>query len=1256
MRSNRSRWTGQLMSVRTSSCILFLFVLLALPASLLAQQLAGITGTVTDTTGAAIPGASVMLRNATTGATYRTVSNGAGLYTLPDIKPGPDYRLITKASGFKTEIISGIYMNVAATRTQNVKLQVGTTVQTVTVSAASENETLDTTDATLGNNFQVQFLQNLPIQNRDSPAVLFTQQPGVSLLGTSTSATNLNLNGSTTGARTDQDRVTLDGLDVNDMATGQFGSIVGNAPVDSVQEFRGVVAGDLAGAIAGGGGHFELVTRSGTNQFHGDLNEYHRDTDLEANDWFSNNYGVPRSPLVRNQFGGDIGGPILRNRLFFYFDYNGRRDTLSNIKTRTVPLNSFRSGTLNYFNNSGGVSTLSSAQVAQYDPQHIGFNQDLLSLFSQRYPESNDSSVGDGINTGGFRFNAPFPYKENDYVGRVDWTINSKMKLFAVTHVTRTNGTQNAIEFPGDPVTSPYLDQSYSWVIGHTWAISDHMVNQAYYGETYEDYSFPNTYNPTGANQFQTLGGNGSGGSILSAPYYSASNAQGRTYPIPVVRDSFTWIHGNHDIAIGGNFKWPDPKDYTILNYNSPTIGLGGNTTELNASLRPSNVGSGTDTSLYDQAFALALAPYTAEGATFNYDAAGNALSQGSGQTHHYKYYEWSLHVGDTWKVTPHLTLDYGLRWQVFTDPYDENGIESVQNFNFDNYFFGNRVPQSEAGISGNAAVPFIQYTLGGKANHAPGYFATNFHNIAPNFGFAWNPGASPNTVFNGSAGIIYDQTVVNAVQYQQSQYSYLFQSSATEPFGTVGDPSGSLQTDTRFSGLNNAPAPPAAPVISRPYLPYVQGTGTNAVPFGLANGSAFNEIINPNLTTPYSITYNFGMQQSFPKGLILKISYAGRLGRHLLAQADANQLIDFPDKQSNQLMSQAFANVEQQLRNGANPANMPAQPWFEDVVAPGVGQANGYPNNTSFLASAIGTYLYRGDMADAVQQLAAAHLIQPNVGMGSQFSENTFYTNKGFSSYNAMLVTLHKNLSNGLQFDLNYTWSHSIDNVSVVANAPAIGGYGFICDVLRPRECRGNSDFDVANSLNGNFIYSLPFGRGGMIAGNAPYWLNEVIGGWTLSGLPSWHTGFAYFVSSTAFVAGYANDAPAILVGDKGDLKLHIHGGDGQPLMAYADSTKALTDYTGPVGFNIGGRNNLRGPNYFNIDLGLGKTFPVYKNRVNMKFRADAFNALNHPDFESPTSTGGADITQSYALFGTMPESTANNARVLQLALRLEF
>jgi Carboxypeptidase regulatory-like domain len=1263
----RTRQEKSMVARRLVSGIVALALVLSISSVLQAQDVASITGVVTDQTGAVIQGVDVTLRNPQTGVMYKAVTNSSGSYTLTQVKPGPGYKIEFTHADFKAIVFSGLYLNVDATRVQNAQLSLGGSRETVEVSAVNQTVTLDTTDATVGNSFQVQLLNNLPIEDRSSPSALFVQQPGVTL------------DGAVTGARVDQSRVTVDGLDVNDFGTGQFGAIVGNAPVDSVQEFRGVAAGELSSAGGGGGGQFELVTRSGTNTFHGALVEYHRDTDLEANDWFNNNTGTPRPPLIRNQFGGNFGGPILKNKLFFFFDYNGRRDTLSNLVEQTVPLDSFR-GTATtqpailYLNSSGGVGTLPQTapagmpSVQSFDPQRIGFNSALLSLFSSRYPHANDLTAGDGLNTGGYRFNAPFPYKEDDYVQRVDYNLNDRMKLWGKGGFTRTTGTESAIQFPGDPPTSLFTDQSYTWVVGHVWTISNTKVNQASYGEVFENYNFPNTYNPTGVTQYQTFGGNGTGGAILSGPYALAINQQGRTYPVPVIRDDFSWDKGNHSFRFGGTFKWPSPKGYTILDYNTPVIGLGGNTPDLNTSaspnpLRPSDIGGGNAPSQYDSVFALALAPYTAVGSTFNYDAQGNVLGAGTGSHADYRYYETELYFGDTWKMTPKFTLSYGVRWINYSVPYEIHGLESIQNFSFDTYF-ADRVAQSAASQSGNTAVPFISYGLGGKANHAPGYFKPQYKNFGPRLALAYQ--FKPKAVLNAGVGIVYDQTVVNAVQYQQSQFSYLFQASATQPFGSPGDPVTSLQTDTRFSGLSTPPPPPAAPTITKPFVPFVVGSGANANPVGLGNGNAFNESIDPNLKTPYSIQYNLGLQMELPKGFILKMTYAGREGRRLLAQADANQLIDFKDPVSGQLMSTAFANVTRQLRAGADPVTgITPQPWFENVLLPNSGPGFGLPNNTTLVSAGINTLAQRGDFADTMQVLASLYNLYssfgvglpPNIGMGSQFSENTFYTNKGSSSYNGLLVTLHKNLGTGLQFDLNYTWSHSIDNVSLVANAAAFGGYGFICDVVQPRECRGNSDFDATHYFNGNFIYDLPFGRGKALAGSAPRWLNEIVGGWSVSGLPNWHSGNAFFAVSNAFVAGYANDAPAILTGNISDLNIHLNGGHGQTLFGFANPAQANADYTGPVGFNIGTRNNLRGPGYFDMDMGVGKGFPLIGESLALKFRVDAFNVFNHPNFANPISDiTSARFGQITSTVGTGINNAASSARVLQVSLRLEF
>jgi len=1218
-----------------------------------AQDQASITGVITDPSGAVIPNAKVVLANASTNVTFTAVTNPVGSYVIRNVPPGPGYKVTISAAGFRQVAITDLYLNVNVTRTQNAQLPVGNETQTVEVSASSETVTLNTIDATVGNNFQVQFMNNLPVANRDNPAALFYMQPGVTL------------NGSVTGSRDDQSAVTVDGLDVNDEATGQFGAIVGHAPVDSVQEFRGVTAGMTTSASMGGGGHFDLVTKSGTNAFHGSVVEYHRDTDTQANDWFNNNSHVARPPLIRNQFGGQIGGPIKREKAFFYFDYDGRRDTLSNVVTRTVPTTAFKQGSLGYCPLSScpggtGAKYLSSADVKSMDPSGVGFNQSILDLFNKRYPTPNATNAGNGFETTGFRFNAPFPFHEDVYVGKLDYNLNDKMKLFGRFTIARQNSTQSAIQFPGDPATFPFVDRSHAWVVGHNWTISNSMNNNVTWGQTVTDYYFGNTYNPQGATQF-TFGQNASGGTIISQPYPSAVNAQSRVYPIPVLKDDFNWVKGRHSFQIGGTFKYINPDFTTILNYNQPSIGMGGYlNSNLDASQRPADIASGTTS--YDAAFTTALGHYSSQSATFNYDAKGNAFKQGSGLTHHYRYYDMEIYFQDTWKLTPDLTVSYGLNWTNYTTPYDKNGIESAPSLDFTTYW-KDRLVQSAAGSYGATSLPLITYNLSGKGNGKPGLFNPTRHNFGPHVGFTYLPPFDKKTVLSAGIGMDYDRTVVSALLYQQSQYSYLFQAPNTSKYGSAAGATASLTADARFSGIGSPIAPPATPTITKPYTPWGTDDICNPLgfdaPCGLVDGGAFNESVDKNFKTPYSINLSAGIQHEFPKGFILKMNYAGRLGRRLMAQADVNQLIDFPDKVSGQMMSTAFVNLENQIRTGVasginytsvSKANtITPVPWFENLVP---NYYSVFHSSTAEVTYFFNSLLNIGDFADTVEGLS--NFADANIGMGGQFSEFTYYTNKGFSNYHGLLTTLHKNVGYGLQFDINYTWSHSIDNVSVDSNTVAFGGYGFVCDVARPRECRGPSDFDNRQIINGNIIYDLPFGRGRTFGASMSKWADEVVGGWQISALPTWRTGFPYFAYSNAFVAGYANDAPAVLNGSIGNLKPAPYKDSSGRVWMYGNPSKALSSFTGPTGFNIGSRNNLYGLHYTDYDMGLGKTFPLYRESTNLQFRCDAFNVFNHPTFAG-LGSAQRDITQSSGSFGQIT-GTTSAARVLQGSLKLEF
>jgi len=1228
--------------------LFLLLTVLIFTVHLSAQNAASITGVVSDDSGAVVPGVIVTLVNTATEATYKTESNAVGSYTLNQVKPGPGYKITFSHEGFKPTVITDIYLNVSTTRTQNAHLTIGAASQTVQVSAVNDSVTLNTTDATIGNNFDVTMVNELPIQTRDSPAALFGLQPGIA-------------NDAVTGARTDQSNVTLDGLDVNDFATGQTFAIIGRAPVDSIQEFRGEVAGDLSSTGTGSGGQFQLVTKSGTNHFHGNLNEYHRDTSTVANSWFNNAVGLPRTPLIRNQFGGNIGGPILKDKLFFFFDYNNSRIIQSSDVSRTVPLDAFRNGTVSYILNkdSNGITctgasrqnttpqcigAATAAQVAGLDPQHKGFNSDLLTFINGRFPQANDPTRGDGVNSGGYRFTTPTPRYLYNYIGKVDYSLNSTMKIYGRFSIARQDSTQTVIQFKGDPMTHPFQDRSYSYVFGHTWTIGSTKLNKFAYGDTIAKYNFATTYDPAGTTVF-TYGGSTQG--TLSSSPYSSPSSQKRRVPIPEITDEFTWVKGNHNLAFGGTFKFIKTNSNLVNDFNFTTVGLGGNTLALKTSLRPNNIRTAGTTSSFDwdNDFALALGRIGAISSNYNYTNKGEVIKQGTGETRRYRYYETELYAGDTWKINPQLTLTYGVRYQLYSVPYETQGNESVQNLDFNTYF-ADRLKQSANGISGDSSLPFLVYQLGGKENNGPGQYNSSYKDFAPRFSFAYNPSFYKKLVVKGGAGIMFDRTVINAVNFIQDQSSYLFQNNANAQYGVSSDPSGSLLNDPRLGANNAIPAPPTAPAISSPYTPFVSG-GT---PNGLA-GNQFNTAIDPFLKDPYSIVLNLGVEQELPNHFLLKVNYVGRLGRRLLAQADASQVVDFPDAVSGQQFSTAFGNMTKGVRAGADTTDMPAEPWMENVVAPGLGEYYGYPNNTSFLADNLTTMISNGDFADFNQALASNGLIDSNVGMASQLASNTFITNKGSSNFHGLLVTVNKNLSQGLKFDFNYTWSHSIDNVSAEANfIAASNGYGFLCDARNNRICRGNSDFDTKHVISSDFVYDLPFGRGRAYGATAPRWLDLGVGGWSISGLPTWQSGTALSTVSNAYVAGYANNAPAIFNGKKHDVAPHIVKNSDGSVYLYKDPTAAAADFVGPIGFQIGSRNNLRGPNAFGMDAGVAKTFPLYEDKVDLKFRTDAFNVFNHPVFDMPST----DITKPSS-FGQIT-STASTARVLQLSLRLEF
>ena len=1274
---------------RSRQLVVMSLLLLLLPLAVSAQvtsSTSSVTGVVTDPNGAVVSGATVTLTDTRTSKEMSATTDGQGVYRFAQVQPGQGYTINVTAAGFQGFTLSDVALRVGNVETHNVQLTAGQVSETVSVTASNE-ATLNTTDASIGNVIETRRMVDLPVQFRGSPAALIGLQPGVIGNNVGTAATNRV--GSVTGSRADQGNITVDGIDANDVATGQAFITTGNAPIDAIQEFRTVSVNPGAAEGRSSGGQIQMVTKSGSNEFHGSLREFNRTAATAANTFFNNRSNVERPQLTRNQFGGSIGGPVYfprfgeggprlfdgRDKLFFFFDYEGRRDAQGLTNLRIVPLPHFRQGGLAYLNNTAGcptnarlntrpecITVLTPQQVAALDPQGVGANQPLLNLVNERYPLPNDLTAGNGINTAGFRFNSPSRLSSDNYTARVDYNITANQRMFgrlSISRGTTTDSTNTvAQQFPQDPESGLQVIDDYAVVFGHNWVATPSVVNQATFGYSRSGFLTPATFVPTFPNQFGSPSPTGGSiGGLLSAPFPTAQS-QARYVPVPTLRDDLSWTKGSHAMQFGGSFKPIHQKSTQVFDFNFVTLGLGGNVTGLDASLRPTSIGTGTTrTGNYDTAFTFLLGRVGSVATNFNYDPSGNALPRGTGKFRDYRYDEWEFYGQDSWKARDDLTITFGARWHYYPAPYEVNGAQSLQNIEADfDTIFNRRVANAAAGIAGPDSEPLLTYDLGGKANNARPFYEPDWNNFGPRLSFAYNPSFTDGflgalfgdrrMVLRGGGSVVFDRPG-GGISFLQDQNTYIFANQATTNFGST-NPRASLLNDPRFAGIGSLPVQNVAPEVSRPFTPFADEDG----PFGTAVPS-FNYAVDPHFRIPYSIQYSFGIQREVPGNFLLDVSYVGRQGRKLFALADASQILNFRDPASGQGLLEAF-NAVQAQQNAGGPIT--PQPWIENQMT-----LAGIPCSilaagscTNFL---MGTFLadliHTGNTADTIQALFANGLLRQNVGLSSQFGSNGFVKNFGSSSYNAMLFSLRRRFSQGVQFDVNYTWSHSIDNQSTVANTVTSGG--LICDARNLRVCRANSDFDIRHLFNVNGVWELPVGRGRAFFRSAPGWVDAIIGGWTFSGIFTARSGLPFGLATSAwpttFIFDGANGHPAVTFGDPNALRPNIHDAEDGTIQFFADPQAALAAVRYPRHGEPGNRNALRGPGFWNLDTALLKNFRLpWSETQRLQIRWEAYNAFNHHSFGLPSST---DIGSS--TFGQVTGS-ASAPRVMQFGVRWDF
>ena len=1274
--------------------LLFAFLLTLSPVTITAQVVSAVAGIVTDETNSIVPGVKVTLLDTKTKNELTTTTNNKGIYFFTNVAPRNGYKLSFTQNGFQKKTINNVRLGIAKTETYHVVLAVGQIDETVEVTFASgapqstsdsTGATLNTSDASIGNIITTRQLRELPVRIRTSPTALLGLQAGV--IGENTGTTSTNRVGSVTGSRADQGSITLDGIDVNNQATQEAFAIVGNAPIDSIQEFRSVSINPNTSEGRTSGGQTQIVTKSGGNKYHGSLREYYRTDRTSANDFFNNRAGGEIPKLNRHQFGGNFSGPLPffnfgeggplfisgKNKLFFFFDYEGRRDNSESTIVRQVPLQHLRDGVIGYINNNPGcndrsrldttpncISFQSQAESAALDPLGTGINQAFLAFVNERYPVANDFSAGDGINTGGTRFNLPAIRTDNTYTAKIDWQVSDVQKLFIRTTINRERRAGSAARFPGDEDSQPREDRSYSWAAGHRWSVTPNIFNSFTVGVANSVLESPVPNVSTSPNNF-------SFGAGLANPFPDL-NSQSRTVRTPTIRNDITWTMGSHNLKFGGKFK-PIRERTTVFNdFNNVHIGLGGEFYSLPPFAKPRDLLLGSfmpegnnsvSENNYEEVFTTFLGRIAEINTNFNYDRTGASLPLGTGKTRNLVFDEYSFYFQDRVRVRKDLNLTFGVRWRLYPAPYERDGLQAMNDVDFQE-LLNTRVQNGLAGISGDQAAPLVSYNLSGAGNpDGRPLYPTDRNNFAPRLSFAYNPSfkdgvlgtifGNRKTSIRGGASLVYDR-ISGAVPFIQDQYSYIVGNSANTEFGSraaralfdIRTPL--LLTDPRFTSINSIPVQNAAPTITTPFTPSVE----NRPGFFGVDDAKVNYTVAGDFETPYSYQWSLSIQRELPVDMLLEVSYVGRAGRKLAALSDAGQVVDFIDPASGQSMFEAFNNLQAQII-----ANAPItpQPWIENQVRSTFPRCRLGSRITCTdlvlsppLSSPLRNDIARGNTTRVIQRLAG--LLNPNVGLSSQFASNGYLTNQASSDYHGMLVSLQKRFSTGFQFDANYSWSHAIDNQSSVTNT--VSG-GLICDARNPDVCRGNADFDIRHLFNAYGVWDIPLGRGHAIGRNTNKWVNAFIGGWSMAGIVKMHSGTPFNSSSGSHSLNFLSASPSVLIGDAPDITPNIRD-EGDGIQYFADPDAVRTAFRFPRHGESGTRNFFRSPGFWNVDMAISKKWGMPWSETHLlTFRVEAFNVTNSTSFRAP------DVFFQSPDFGRIT-SSSSDPREMQFALRYDF
>ena len=1006
-------------------------------------QTGTVAGTIEDATGAGVPDATVTATNRATAAARTAATGASGTYSIPNLAAGR-YDITVSKPGFTTVRFDNVELTVAQNLTLNGSLQVGVVSQSVEVVAASV-PTINLEDAQLSNVVDTRRIQDLPLITRD-PYQLVLLSPGVQQTSSALGGFSVN------GQRERNNNFLLDGTDNNDAAVPGIAGGISTINPDSTQEFRVITNNFLPEFGRNSGAIVDIVTRGGTNQFHGDGYEFNRVDALAARDYF-NPKPDPQNPFVRNQFGASLGGPIVKDKTFFFgnVEWDRFRTTLTN--SAIVPTPAFKSGIFDYKGQHINLASPGSANNALGLP----LNATTQKVFSL-YPDPNGPAV-DSMR-GVYFFPTGTPLDSANVTFRVDHRFNEKYSVFArYIYNGLTNGNSLDEIFPGAGGVAT-SQQGHNGSFNFIAAFRPNLVNEFRAGLNKTDdlftcngtsifdkngpadpFGFGTDYSFALSNRVSTISDFGCGA-------LGDSNGQFRRAGTWHVADQLSWVAGRHSVKAGIEFRYVYENGYDAFgsrptvdftafgNFGIPVVKCAG--------------ACANDEVLQTLAAALLGVPGVQSQTQF-FNARGARTPT---DFRRFVQHEYGAFVQDSWKIRPNLTLSYGLR-------YEFNGVPFERDGNLSNLL----------NQQASDAAPLTFQTVGPGTGRQ--IYANDPYDFEPRVGLAWDPFRDGKTSFRAGYGMFHDRLFGNLFTNLKGNPPFVA--------GVQNFPNQDYGNGTPIVTLNGLAAPVTQPAPSA------------TVPDGSLLSSI--EILDPRLKTPYTQSWNAGIQRELGNGMTIEVNYVGSGSHRLFRSVDGN----------------------------------PPLPWLVAAA-----HANGsLPLNVSGGALRI-----------------APLLNLPQVTGNLAFEEPIVIRSIGNGTYNGLQSVFRKRFGHGVEFQAAYTWSHAIDDAADPLVATA-GNRNIARNSFNLKEERGSSDYDLRHRLVVNYLYQFPFGAGhshlsqGLAA--------RVLGGWELSGVSTFQSGrpFDIYSSRDSEYTGLSNRPD--LVGDPSIPATAPRNQVGPPVSAFA-------------------------------------------------------------------------------------------------------